>query len=239
MGSSTNWSWVTANGGWTLTVTLELCRTELAFNFTCRERLVLKRTAEAREENSRGHSPVRSPRGRAAPRCQESELPEKKEGKPWNPLFLHQRSSEKVTESCLFTDGSSMLEDTATLTVRSSWVEDLGRMSAIRAEHWKTLPHQQLRWKRPGGLGVPTPYPASWWLLWLTSAAFSSQPPPARNQPPGHPLWVWRKTMGRCPCRSRGGARLSWGWLPPPSAPLGGEGKEDKQWNHHSAGTFL
>lgn len=38
MGSSSNWSWVTANGGWMLTVNLEFCRTELAFNFTCRER---------------------------------------------------------------------------------------------------------------------------------------------------------------------------------------------------------
>lgn len=133
-----------------------------------------------------------------------------------------------ISAVCLFTDGSSMLEDTATLTVRSSWVEDLGRMSAIRAEHSKTLHHQQLLWKWPGGLGVPTPYPASWWLLWLTSAAFSSQPPPARNQPPGHPLWVWRKTTGRCPCRSRGGARLSWGWLPPPSAPWGGR-REKRQ----------
>lgn len=40
----------------------------------------------------------------------------------------------KDTHEILFTDGSSMLEDTATLTVRSSSVMDLGRMSEITAE---------------------------------------------------------------------------------------------------------
>lgn len=76
MGSSTNWSWVTANGGWTLTVNLEFCRTELAFSFTCRERerMVFKRTAQRREEKSRGYSPVQSLKGWAARQSQESEL---------------------------------------------------------------------------------------------------------------------------------------------------------------------
>lgn len=53
---------------------------------------MLKRTAHVREGNSRGHSPVRSLRGQAVRPCQESELAEKKEGKPLNHLFLHQRS---------------------------------------------------------------------------------------------------------------------------------------------------
>lgn len=41
------------------------------------------------------------------------------------------------THEILFTDGSSMLEDTATLTVRSSSVMDLGRISEITAEDWE------------------------------------------------------------------------------------------------------
>lgn len=73
MGSRTNWSCVTANGGWMLTVNLEVCRTELAFSFTWRERNVLN-IAKKTAERSRGHSPVQLLKGQAAHQRQESEL---------------------------------------------------------------------------------------------------------------------------------------------------------------------
>lgn len=139
MGSRINWSWVTANGGWMLTVSFEVCITELAFSFTWRERIVLQ-IVKNRDEKSWGHSPGQLLKGWTARQCQESELaaPKRKERKWLNHLLENHYCVRKLKDprETLLTDGSSMLEDTATLTVRSSSVMDLGRMSEITAEDW-------------------------------------------------------------------------------------------------------
>ena len=185
--------------------------------------MVLKRTARRRDEKSGGHSPVRSLKGRAGRQCQASELAVTRRTRGYQKDSITCMKRSPTPGNHLFTDGWSMLEDTATSTVRSSSVEDLGRMSGIRANSMsRSCVNERTDWASPWA------YPASWWLLWLTSAASSSQPPPARSQPRGRPPWGWRRTTGRCPCRSRGGDRLSWGWLPLPSAPWGGKSQKTR-----------
>lgn len=97
MGSKTNWSWVTARGGWTLMVNLEDCTTQLAFTFTWWEN----------HKEVRRQTTIQDKKNRNRRNCQSSES-----CTPTAHLYGYWRDRQTVDildQSLLYTDTKEMI----------------------------------------------------------------------------------------------------------------------------------